>query len=94
MQTYIISYDLNREGADYSRANKELTDKIKELFPTWWHHLDSVWIVVTQMTAVQIRDALARHLDSDDELLVVLSGNAGAWCGFSDKSTNWLKKYL
>ena len=29
MATYIISYDLNKEGSGYSAANKKLTDGLK-----------------------------------------------------------------
>lgn len=90
MATYLIIYDLNKEGAAYSATNKTLTDRIKKLFPTWWHHLDSTSIVVTEWTAVQIRDDLRKLLDANDELLVVRSGREGAWHGFNDKGAKWL----
>jgi hypothetical protein len=94
MATYIISYDLNTEGPGYSAANKKLTDRIKELFPTFWHNLDSTWIVVTELTAVQIRDDLKRYIDKNDELLVVKSGGEGAWIGIKKTGSDWLKKHL
>ena len=46
MATYMIGYDLNRPGQDYPA----LIDAIKRL-GTWWHHLDSTWIVVTDQKA-------------------------------------------
>lgn len=94
MATYLIMYDLNKEGAAYSAANKKLTDRIKELFGTYWHHLDSTWIVVTDWNHKQIRDDLKGHMDDDDELLVVESSSVGAWHGFSDKASKWLKDHL
>lgn len=95
MATYLIMYDINQEGAGYSAANKALTGRIKELFDTWWHHLDSTWIVVTDMTLAQIRDDLEKQIDSNDELLVVKSSGIGAWnFGFSEKARNWLQKNL
>lgn len=94
MATYIIGFDLNREGAGYSERNKALSEAIKALSGTYWHHLDSTWIVVTEKTAAQIRDELAVHLDQNDELLVVLSGGAGAWEGFNTKGSQWLKDHL
>ena len=94
MATYLICYDLNKEGAAYSAANKRLTDRIKELFGSWWHHLDSTWIVVTDLSAVEIRDALQSHIDHDDELLVVKSGREAAWCGFDERGSKWLKDNL
>ena len=89
MATYIISYDLNKPGQNYN----DLYDAIKS-FGTWWHHLDSTWLIVTTQTATQIRDKLTRHLDNNDCLLVVKSGGVGAWTGFSDKGSQWLKDNL
>lgn len=94
MATYIISYDLNKEGTNYSKKNKALIERIRDKFGTFWHHLDSVWIVVTDMSAVEIRDYLNPILDSNDELLVVKSGREAAWKGFSDKGSQWLVKHL
>lgn len=90
MNTYLISYDLNKTGKDYTG----LIARIKKLFGTWWHHLDSVWVVKTDYTAVEIRDDLKAHIDSDDELLVVKLSGEGAWCGFIDKGATWLRQHL
>lgn len=94
MATYLIMYDLNKEGQAYSAANKKLTDRIKEIFSTYWHHLDSTWTVVTDMTHVEIRDDLWLHMDSNDELLVVKSSGVAAWEGFNQKGNTWLKKNI
>ncbi len=89
MPTYIISYDLNRPGQDY----EGLYEAIKSL-GSWWHHLDSTWVVVTAKTATQVRDALIPEIDSNDKVLVVRSGGEGAWKGFNDKGSQWLKDKL
>lgn len=91
MKTMLVGYDLNRPGQNYG----DLIDRLKE-FPGWWHHLDSTWIVKTDKTHVQVRDELKQHLlDSNDELLVVdITGDAAAWCGFSDRASTWLKSNL
>jgi len=94
MATYLIGYDLDKEGAAYSEVNKKLTDAIKALFPTWWHNLDSTWIVVTDMSAAQIRDSLSSYIDSNSELLVVKLSGEGAWKGFNQKGSDWLKTHL
>jgi|HigsolmetaGSP11D_1036233.scaffolds.fasta_scaffold04321_2 CRISPR/Cas system-associated endoribonuclease Cas2 len=94
MATYLICYDINKEGEAYRQANKLLTDRIKELFQTWWHHLDSTWIVVTNLSAAEIRNALRSYIDTDDELLVIKSARDAAWHGFSDQGSSWLKDYL
>lgn len=95
MAAYLIMYDINQEGAGYAAANKALSERIKELFGTYWHHLDSTWLVVTDMTVTEIRDDLEKKLDANDELLVVKSSGVGAWnLGFNEKARAWLKKHL
>jgi hypothetical protein len=89
MSTFLIGYDLNKTGKDY----KALTDEIKKL-GAWWHHLDSTWLVISSLTASQIRDKLKPFIDSDDELLVVLSSGVGAWTGFNQSGSDWLKNNL
>lgn len=88
MSTKLIAYDLNSPGQNY----KDLIDAIKSL-GAWWHHLDSTWLVKSNLTSTQIRDRLAVHIDSGDELLVVdVTGDARAWRGFNDRASEWLKE--
>lgn len=89
MKTFLIGYDLNQAGQDYNT----LIEKIKDL-GTWWHCLDSTWIIKSNSTAVDIRDHLRQFIDGNDEILVVkLTGDA-AWYGFSAEGSNWLKQNL
>jgi hypothetical protein len=92
MKSFLIGYDLNKPRAndDY----KDLIAKIESLSGTWWHHLDSTWIIKTDQTAKYIRDALAPYLDSGDELLVVELTGVGAWKGFNDRGSTWLMDNL
>lgn len=90
MTTFMIGYDLNKAGKNY----EGLIAEIKALADGWWHHLDSTWLVVTDLSATSIRDRLTPHLDSDDELLVAKISEPGAWRGFSDKGSDWLLKNL
>lgn len=57
-------------------------------------HLDSTWIIVSDMTAAQIRDDLSSFIDTDDELLVVKTCGVGAWHGFNDRGGKWLLDHL
>ena len=90
MATYMIGYDLNKPGQDYD----DLIDAIKNIGSNWWHCLDSTWIVVTDKSAVTIRDQLSPHIDRNDELLVARLTGEAAWTGFDDKCSNWLKNNL
>jgi hypothetical protein len=90
MTTYVIGYDIHpSKGETYD----ELTEAIKKL-GKWWHNLDSTWVVVTELSAKEVRDNLKCHLRTDDQLLVVKSGTEAAWTGFSEKGSQWLKDNL
>lgn len=87
---YLISYDLNKPGQHYGK----LIEAIKEVSSYWWHHLDSVWIVGSSLSAVEIRNRLSVHIDSNDELLVVALAKEAAWKGFDQRGSNWLRNNL
>lgn len=90
MNTLMVSYDLHKPVKDYPR----LLEKLRS-YGTFWHHLDSLWIVKSGDSATQMRDALKAYVDSDDELLVVnISNDAWASLGFTDKATTWLREHL
>lgn len=86
---YSISYDLNRPGQDYD----DLYKAIKEL-GNWCHPLDSTWIVVSNLTAQQIRDRLQSVSDNTDGLLVVKASAPAAWGGLSQEVSDWLNNNL
>jgi hypothetical protein len=71
-----------------------LRDHIKKTYPTYWAHLDSTFIVVTNKSAKEIRDDLLRLLDDNDELLVAGASGVGAWHGIDENGGNWLRKHL
>lgn len=86
MNTILIGY--NRPGQDYN----SLIEAIKGL-GTWWHHLDSTWLVKTDLQAVDVRDRLRTHIDGGDELLTIdVTGRLWAAVGF--ESYTWLHDNL
>lgn len=89
MNTYVISYDLNSPGQNYA----DLYEAIKNL-GTWWHCLDSTWLVKTSKSAVEARNALTPCLDGNDKILVATLSGEAAWTGFSDNCAKWLKDKL
>jgi iron-sulfur cluster repair protein YtfE (RIC family) len=90
MATFVIGYDIHPTK---NETYDELIKAIKKL-GSWWHNLDSTWVVVSDSTASQIRDELKKHMYKDDQLLVVKSANVGSWFGFSESGSQWLKDHL
>ncbi|MEX2177773.1 MAG: hypothetical protein WD801_03625 [Gemmatimonadaceae bacterium] len=89
MKTYIIGYDLNRPGQQYTELIKAI-----EAYGTYWHHLDSTWIIKTDDSAAGIRDNLRQFIDSTDELLVIRHQGDAAWSGINDRGSQWLMDHL
>lgn len=89
MTTYIVSYDLIKEK-DYPKLIEEL-EKYESCKP-----LLSVWVIVTEQSAVEIRDHLKNFIDENDKLLVVqvTSPGVGAWRKLGSSISEWLKKHL
>ncbi|MDO3334182.1 hypothetical protein [Mycobacteroides abscessus] len=90
MNMIMVSYDLNTPGQDYSDLNAKLKS-----YGTYWHHLDSFWLIGTNQTCVEVCDIVKSYLDKNDELLVMdVTGDAAAWVGFSASASKWLKENL
>ena len=84
MKAYSITYDLSAPNRDYSG----LYEEIKEL-GSWWHYLESTWIVVTDKTAKEIWKDLASSIDKDDRLLIIeLRNNMHGW--MPTKAWDWI----
>lgn len=71
---FIVSYDLCQPGRNY----EELYVALKNFY-NWGKLTESTWAVVSQLTAVEIRDLLMRYIDSNDRLIVVKGGQSAAW---------------
>lgn len=89
MPAQLISYDLITPGRDYTN----LHEAIKKL-GSWWHCLESVWIVDTQTSTSSIRDTLSNHIDANDKLLVVQLQGSWATMHLSEQCNKWLRDHL
>jgi hypothetical protein len=90
LNTLLVGYDLNRPGQDY----EELFEFLKSR-GTWCHPLDSTWLVVSPLASAQFRDEVKRHIDANDEVLVVnVTGDNWAAFGFTQKVNDWLQKHI
>lgn len=85
---YIISYDLCQPGRDYEKLYQILRS-----FPNWGRLTESTWAVVSDKTAVAIRDMLNQYIDSNDRLIVILSGQSAAWTHLLAQNA-WLMENL
>ena len=91
MATLLIGYDIHDTRND---AYDELIKAIQSL-GSWWHHLETVWIVRCDHSPLEVRDHLKKHIAEDDQLLVVdISGDAAEWWGVNDTGSKWLREHV
>jgi hypothetical protein len=89
MPAHLISYDLRRPERDYEK----LSAAIKNLGP-WCHCLESLWIVMTELSSLEVRDALLESIDTNDDLIVAELGGTWASYGLPKQRVDWLNKNL
>lgn len=90
MGVKLITYDLNSPGQDY----KTLHEVIKVLGSSWWHFLDSTWLVDTYLTPDQIVERIRGNTDKNDYLLVIdVAGDASqGW--LPTEAWEWIQKHM
>jgi hypothetical protein len=90
LRTLLVGYDLNKPIQNYGPLIARL-----KAFEVWWHCLDSTWLLKTDLTAVNVRDALRPLIDASDELLVLdVTSDPWAWIGFSGDCGAWFSNNM
>ncbi len=84
-QALIISYDLATP-----EQNKEPLIRLIKSYPSWVRIGDSAYMISTDESPTQVRDALCRVLDRDDTIYVGLASAPAAWYGLTDGVGQWI----
>lgn len=88
MSVYCVSYDLNRPGQNYEGLYEELKRSA-----SWWHFLDSTWLIATSESSEQLWSRIAPHVDKTDSVLVIKVVNKSAgW--LPQEAWNWINQHL
>lgn len=73
MAVYVVSYDLRVPGRNYQTLWARLGEWKAQ------RALESLWLIDTSATAVQIRDDLRLYVDANDRLFVAKLSGESAW---------------
>ena len=87
---YLITYDLKGKGHD---DYNNLYEAIKKC-GTWWHYLDSTWIVKSSLTKETIHDNLIVVMNSNDYLLIVDITNRSYWGSLPKEAWDWIQQNI
>jgi hypothetical protein len=91
MAIYMIGYDLHPSKDE---SYDELFAALETIGTGYWDCLESTWLIMTEKTAVQIRDEIAQHIKPDDRILIMRYGEGAAWLGFQQECQTWLEDNL
>lgn len=83
----LITYDLKSPDKDYA----PLYEAIKNCGDKWWHYLESVWLVHTNLTPNECFERLRENLDAGDRCLVVQITNQLRQGWLPTKAWEWIK---
>ena len=86
MEIYVIVCKLRTKD-----VYENFSESVKALSDAWWHCDEPTWLIKSPLKPRQIRTRLARHLQIDDQLLVLSCKGDGAWKGFGNIPAMWLK---
>lgn len=74
MNKILITYDLRKQGANYS----DLIGAIKK-YPKAVKVCESVWLIKALSSCMQVREKLNRYIDGNDRLFVANLTGEAAW---------------
>lgn len=85
----LVTYDLNKPGQDYEKVHQAIKD-----LGSWWHYLESTWLVVTTVTPGQAWDRIAPAFDKSDHCLIldVTGDDYSGW--LPEKAWEWIRENL
>lgn len=87
-KVYAVSYDLNKSGQDYKGLHEELKKS-----NSWWHFLDSTWLIYTSETADQLYARIGSYIDKNDYALVIeVKKNYQGW--LPEAAWKWIREHL
>lgn len=85
---YCVSYDLRKNDKDYEGLNNKLKDSL-----SWWHYLESTWLIYTNESASQLWNRLSESIDKDDHILIIqVTNDYQGW--LPEKAWEWIRQYV
>ena len=81
MAVYLVTWDLNRQKANYSDARQRLIDHLSRYEHTKDEGLDSVWFLSSALSADALDADIRTKMDNNDRLIVtkLVSGQHQGW---------------
>lgn len=89
MRKYLISYDLRAPGRNYD----DLYEVLKSA-PSWWHHLESTWVIYTNESIDSWQQKIKKVIDNNDYFIIIHIDDAEKNGWLPQKAWDWLNNNL
>lgn len=86
MSVLLVTYDLTKPGQEYADLHKVLKSA-----PSWWHYLESTWLLVTSETPCSWYQRIQPTIDQTDRVLVIEVAR-NWWGQLPQDAMEWLKE--
>lgn len=74
---YLITYDLHKPGQDYEYLYETIKNSSTG---DWSHHLESTWIIKSNLSVNQVAENIKSAIDENDSFLVIeVINNKQGW---------------
>lgn len=83
----LITYDLKSSDRDYTL----LYEAIKNLGDKWWHYMESVWLVHTNLSPTDSFNRLKEYFTQDDTCFIVNITGQERQGWLTSKAWDWIK---
>ncbi len=84
----LVTYDLKKPGKDYTALYNLL-----KTAPSWWHYLESTWLVSTNDSANAWADRIRTVIDQNDRFLVVEITHQSRQGWLPTDAWEWIKNH-
>ncbi|HRH95221.1 MAG TPA: hypothetical protein PLB55_04770 [Prosthecobacter sp.] len=89
MTCYIVTFETKSEV-----SRQRVKDRLKQ-FGRFCPIHKYCWAILTEQSAKEVRDEVAKSIDTGERIFVIRSGTEAAWKNsFGEKNNAWLKKNL
>lgn len=83
----LVTYDIKSPDKDYI----PLYESIKNSSKSWWHYMESIWIVKTELSPNEFFDRIKECLDTNDRCMVINITNCERQGWLPSKAWEWIK---
>jgi hypothetical protein len=90
MNVYLVMYDLKQPGRDYALLYETL-----KTAASWWHYLESTWLLASPLTMEQWQQQIRGTLDQNDLFMIIRLDRGVAYTGWlPQKAWEWMQQNL